>query len=165
MKCKEIKELLMADYIDGEVSEVLKKEVQGHLNTCSECRQFEHVLRKTAIEPFKRAGQIQPPDAVWNQIRETIAKGEEQAEGFLVGLRDRLHAIFSARKSVFVVATVMIIILVTIVFTRLPFNSQEGVSGYLEEQAEFLAYLDGDATGFFDKDYIDLGTSIEECFF
>ena len=164
MNCKRIKELITTGYIDGEINVELQKEVEQHLNTCSQCRHFEQVLRQTAIEPFKNVEEVKPPQSVWNKIKETIAK-EKRAKELPLGLRDRIHAIFSVGKPVFAVVTVITVILMTMVFTRLPFNSQKVVSGYLEEQAEFLGYLDTDAAGSYDKDYMDLDTSIEQYFF
>ena len=164
MNCRRIKELIMTDYIDNEISEEVKKQIKRHLKDCSQCRQFEQTLRQAAVEPFRKAEEVQPPDSIWPQIKENITVQEKQAEGFFVGLRDRLQLIFTARRPVFAVATIMAVILIAVIFRRLPFNSQNGVSGYIGEQIEFFSYLGADETGDFDTDYIDLDTAIEKYF-
>lgn len=166
MNCKRIQELLITDYSDGEISERLKRMVERHLSICNECRQFEQAVLKTTIEPFKKAQKIKPPNYVWSQIKETIIKEKSrQPERVLVNLRDFLYRILYIPKPAFVIATAMVVILVAIIVTRMPFDNQKMVNGYLEEQMVFLSYLDTDELGYYDEDYIDLGTSIEEYFF
>ena len=69
-------------------------------------------------------------------------------------------------KPVFVLATAMVVIFAAIIVTRLPFDNQNMVNGYLGEQMAFFTYLDSDELDYYDdEDYAGLGTSIEEYFF
>lgn len=162
MNCKRIKELIMTDYVDGEASAELQKEVEEHLSTCSQCKQFEQALRQIAVEPFKKAQIIKPPESVWYGIKEAIE--EKQSEGLFVGLKNVLSTIFNLRKPVVAMAIVAAVIFIAAVFVKLPFNNQHAVSGYLEEQIDFLSYLDADEINYFNGEYVDLGTTIEEYF-
>lgn len=163
MNCKRIKELLMTDYIDGEMSAELQKQLKQHLNSCDKCRQFEETLQKTVVEPFKKAQEFKPPEAVWDRIRTAITAQETQTEPFLERLRNRLFDVFYVPKPVFAAVAVMTVILITaaVIFIKLPFDNQKMASAYLHEQIQFLSYLDLD---YANTDDIDLGTSIEEYF-
>ena len=167
MNCKRIQELLMTDYSDGEISAGLRRIIERHLSICKECKQFEQAVRKTTIEPFKKAQEIKPADYVWDQIKETIIKEKShQPEGMFVNLRGFLHRIFYIPKPAFVLATAVVVILAAIIVTRLSFDNQKMVNGYLGEQMAFFTYLDTNELDYYDdEDYVGLGTSIEEYFF
>ena len=158
MNCKEIQELIMTDYIDGEIEEKLEKEVREHLKSCSRCQEFEGSLRKEAIEPFKKVEPVSPPEFTWSKIKRRIE--EEKTKGWLAGLGDGLRAIFTIRKPAVAAATIAVVILIiAVIFTQLPFSRRNGLNEYLAEQAEFLSYLDKEETS-----SLDLGTNLEEYF-
>ncbi len=163
MNCKRIKELLMTDYIDGEMSAESQKQLKQHLNSCDKCRQFEETLQKTVVEPFKKAQEFKPPEAVWDRIRTAITAQETQTESFLERLRNRLFRVFYIPRPVFAAAAIMTVILITaaVIFTKLVFDNQKIASAYLHEQIQFLSYLDA---GYSNGNGIDLGTCIEEYF-
>ena len=122
MNCERIKDLIKTDYIDNEINQALKKEVKRHLDACADCRQFEKTLRQAVIEPFKKEEKVQPPEFLWSRIKERIEREQEEqkGEGFFVGLKNKLEAIFSIPKPAFALATIMVIILMVAVFRRLP---------------------------------------------
>ena len=146
----------MTDYTDGEAGEALKKEVERHVALCGRCREFQEALRQAAIEPFKKAEAIEPPDFVWSRIEESIARERKPVRAPLV-------------KPAFAVAAVIAALMVAVIFARVSFDGQKAVdgyavSGYLEEQLTFLAYLDNDIEESYNGDYTDMGTGIEEYF-
>ena len=157
MKCKRIKEILITDYIDGQLSKALQEKIDEHLKICEQCREFEQLLQKKVIAPFKEAEQLQPPEFLWSRIRESVTAPEEQAQTVMERLGRSFHNIFIFRKPVLSAATVMAVILLAVIFTRIPFNGSKATNIYLEEQIEFLSSLDTE-----DPEHIDFGTSIEE---
>ena len=76
MKCNEIKNLIM-EYIDGELSENLSKDITKHLNTCQSCRRTEEYLRSVIIEPLRQAERIEVPERIWYQVKDTIVNKKE----------------------------------------------------------------------------------------
>ena len=153
MNCKKIKDLLITDYIDGELSSDIKYKVEQHLLNCSECRRFEEVLQKKVLEPFRGVQKVQPPDVVWEGIKESIVTPKESP-------------IFIIRRPVFALAAAVALIFLTTTFTaRLFFINTKQVTEYIEEQADFFTYLDTGVNGFMDGEDEGLGTSIEEYFF
>lgn len=164
MNCKKIKELIMTDYVDGEANSSLQRDIKEHLASCKDCRQFERTLQRTAIEPFKNAQKIQPPDIVWDRIKEAVGIKGPRREGILVDLKERMAAIFVVRRPAVSLAAAMILILLATIFTRPFFISPDPMADYVEDQVVFLSYLDTDTAGFFNGEGMDLGTAIEEYF-
>jgi len=161
MNCKEIKDLISI-YIDGELNEALQKEVKQHLNTCDQCKQLEEALREIVIKPFKKAEKIKAPEAVWHQVKTTIE--EKPTKCFLHDVIDKLLSSFFIRKPAFAVVTIMVLIFMGAALIKwVPFDSQEAVNTYLEEQIQFLSYLESDERiDYSDMDDVELGTTIEE---
>lgn len=161
MNCKEIKDLI-SSYIDGDLNEELQKEVKHHLTTCNQCKQLEVSLSRLVIKPLKKAEKIKAPEAVWYQIKTVIE--EKPKKGFLPYVIDSLFSSFLARKPVFAVVTIMVLILIGVaLIERVPFNGKEAVNTYLEEQIQFISYLEGDERiSYSDIDDVELGTTIEK---
>jgi len=162
MSCEKIKELIMTDYIDGQLGTKSAKGVQEHLRTCSRCRQFELGLLK-AIEPFKNLKETAPPDFLWEKIKENITETQQEGSiGVLAILNGYLRALFNARRPVVVFATVVVIFITTAVITNLSFSKQRALNAYFQEQTEFLASLDTDSENSSASNHTEPGTSIEE---
>ena len=156
MKCKRIQDLIMSDYIDGELKGHLLKKVQEHLLSCPECKQFEQSLQKEAIAPFKEADQIKPPESVWEEIRGTVLEEELQRKGVFATIKNGLDYCLHIPKPALAFATVAVLIVLTLVFARLPFG---GRNGYLAGDTDVFSYLDID-----ESSYVDFDTTIEEYF-
>ncbi|MFC1599164.1 anti-sigma factor family protein [Candidatus Omnitrophota bacterium] len=163
MKCKQIRELLVTDFVDDQISDGLRKEVELHLAVCSGCRQFEEAVRGGAVEPFKGIEEVPPPGYLWYRIKDAItAKEAKEKKGSLRGARGLLERILVFPRPAFAFATIAAVILMTVVITRYPVNSKTSVDISLKEQVEFLASLDVNGLDYFDAGSLNLGTSIEE---
>ncbi len=162
MNCDEIRELLLTDYVDGELDAARKAEVRGHLQGCAACRRFERAVRETAIEPLKNAEKVQPPDAVWERIRQAVIAGKDRrAKGAFTVWRERLEAAFPARARIPSLAAAAVILL-AVAFTGVSFNRQRIASRDLNKQWEVLTFLETDVLEFSNGDDATLGTAVEE---
>lgn len=162
MNCKKTQELILTDYIDGQITPKLQRQLEKHISACDECRRFEQLLQQKAIAPFRSAKEIKPPNFIWQRIKESIILEKETQHARRPSrLRDSWSRIFTIPKPVFVIAAIMIIV-ISVVVTKLPFRTQSLVSAYIEEQIEFLSSLDINGTSYSDTDYMNLGTTIEE---
>ena len=161
MRCKKVQKLILSDYIDGELNERLKKKVDKHLSACTECRKLYETVRMTTTNTLKQAGNVQPPEEVWQNIKGKIEQPEKESpiDIFI----DRVHSLLIIRKPAFAVITaVMMIILVVGIFMRVSVNRRAALNSYLEEQVSFLNYLgNGNGTDYF---YMDIGLPGENSF-
>ena len=160
MNCNRIKGLI-SSYIDGELNQALQKEIKQHLNTCDQCRQLEAELRRMVIEPLKKSEKLKIPHEAWDQVRAYIEK--RRAKRRLPDLSSIFIFPLPIRRPAFALAAFAVILIIGILLTRLPFIRQIPVNTYLEEQAEYLIYLSGEAEEFY-TDEIDFGTAIERYF-
>jgi predicted anti-sigma-YlaC factor YlaD len=165
MDCKKIKELLMSDYLDGEAACRLKEKIQAHIKVCAGCRDLEQLLLKKARRPFQGYGKEQPPERIWQGIKEAIAQ-EEACDTAALPERaiDFLRNHLFARKPAFALLTVSTFILLAAWFSGAAFYRQRMVKEYITQQSQYLVSLNGPVNGDLDRD-MDFGTSIEQYFF
>ncbi|MEW5802536.1 MAG: zf-HC2 domain-containing protein [bacterium] len=167
MECKEIQELLLTDYLDGEAGDTLQNEVERHLTICHQCRYLERALRKKVSEPLRKAKKSRPPESVWNRVQEAIADAatvqkSTPSERFLVRLRN-FSPLF---EPVLALAAVAFVALVLIIGKSMFQTHGQRVAGiHPEKQIEYLADVIGDSEYFSIDENGGYGTAIEECFF
>ena len=165
MECKKIQELLLTDYPDGEVRGRLKNKVEEHLRTCLECRQFEHTLRREAIEPFKNSIKIKPRASVWNRITEAIVLEERRkSEGFIGKIQDFFRRIFSMPRIAYTLATVITVLFILVMAIKFQPTDHKVVTMQPKEEIEYLTYLMGEAEYFVVDENGGYSTAIEEYF-
>lgn len=82
MACREFKDLLMA-YLDGELEDEKRSELEKHLSGCSQCR--------GEIEDFKKLKQItdevrlaEPEDKIWQRYWGNIYNRTERTLGWIL---------------------------------------------------------------------------------
>jgi anti-sigma factor RsiW len=164
MKCKQIQELILTDYLDGQMNREQRGQLEAHLTGCSHCKEFEAMARRTVIEPFKEAERFEPPDAVWHQIKEQIEQREQGNTNPFVDLIVRIKSFFHIPKPVFAAATIMTALLIAVVLIKSAPEKGEMPNLKFEEQIEYMAYLvEGSDQFSLDQDEA-YGTSIEEYF-
>ena len=165
MKCKQIRELLLTDYSDGELEVRLKNKVEQHLGECPECKQFEHRLIKTVIEPFKNVIKTEPRDSVWNRISEAMVfEQREKPDGFLDKIQALLLPLSAVPRTAYILATVITVIFM-LTITKIKFQSNtQRVAVHLQEEIEYLDYLMGDAEYYATEENGGYSTIIEEYF-
>ncbi len=161
MNCKNIQELILTGYSDGEITPELAKEIDEHLKICPGCRKFKEAVEETALSPFRNAQRFAPPDALWEKVREAVVyEKNRDTDGIFLRLRDALRVIFNIRKPVLAFAAAAVVILVTTLFMRTHYYNEE-IAGYLEDQVEFIAYLDTNVSSG-STDYMNLDVKIED---
>lgn len=165
MKCKKIKELILTDYLDGQMDEEQKKQIEKHLASCVHCKEYELVTRKTVIEPFSNTERLNPPEIIWHKIKEQIEeKQQQELSSPFADLIRRIKSLLYVPKPALAVATIVIVSLITVTIIRLPSKNQEIVKVSPENQVECVNYL----ISVFNQDSLDenndFGTSIEEYF-
>ncbi|MHC4268446.1 MAG: anti-sigma factor family protein [Planctomycetota bacterium] len=163
MKCDKVQELILIDYLDGQVNEEQKTNIEKHLASCVHCKEYELVARETVITPFNNAKRLSPPEATWDKIRNQIEKEQLQERtnpfaDLIRGIKSALHI----PKPAFAVATAAIVILVIVTVIKLP--SEKIVKLSTEDQIECIDYLLGAFNDEFTDDNNDFETSVEEYF-
>ena len=166
MKCEYVKELILTDYLDGQLGKEQKAQIEKHLTTCRDCKEYELLTRAAAVEPFDNLEKYSPPEAAWNKIREQIEEElplQEPANSFADLIR-KVKTFLYIPKPAFAVTTIMVLFLVVITVIKLPTEDQNIAKVNPESQIECINYL----MSIFDQETMngndDFGTSIEELF-
>ena len=138
MKCKEIQQWLMTDYLDGELETSKSAEVENHLRDCAHCKVVLKTVQQTAQVPFKGAQPLQPGPNVWQEIQDKI-QAEQERVGWLEQLKSRLVPMLRVPKPVYRVAFALCLIVAVVTIVRWPFgHGVDPAYAYIEEQMVFL---------------------------
>ncbi len=170
MKCREVREVILTDYVDARLSEDAQKSLERHLAECVGCREFEAQARRVLVAPFRQADRLYPPEAVWDKIHARIVEEEKsrpssRLAGFWAGLTDRWAFPKPALAAAALVGILAVALTVTLL--RQPAQGPDGARLDLEAEAAYVAALlegagaaaisdSGENGGF--------GTAIEEYF-
>jgi anti-sigma factor RsiW len=160
MKCSEVAELLKSDYLDGEVSPEISREVKAHLAECPECWKLEQEIA-AGRGVFQKTRRLVPPERVWQNIRSAIAgENEEQDDPAGPGVIERLKLFIWPPKPVFAWSGALTVLIVAAIVSggiwqniRLAAKSHD---------ADILADYSLNAEN--SEHLASLGTNIEEYF-
>jgi anti-sigma factor RsiW len=155
MNCEKIKELILTDFTDGSLNEKMQKQVSLHLSSCVNCQEFAKTVSKIAIEPFKNAQKINPPDYLWYRIKDRIAS--QKPRPAFSGLFKNLQVLFHPRPA-FALVTIAVVVIIASVFFQ-PYIRGEEINLYLNDQMDFVSHLGHNGNA---AQEINFGTAIEE---
>jgi len=159
--CRKIQELLKADYLDGELSQIEQGQIREHLGCCPGCRKLQEELESQRLL-FKQAGRVsEVPARVWQKIRDTIISirlnEESRARG---GILERLRDSLWQPRPAFAVVSVFAVLILAVVLTGTFIRREQSLSSENEVQILAAYSLSSD-----NGDLIyDLGTNVEEYF-
>ena len=144
MRCKKIQELILTDYIDGQMEEKQKAPIEKHLDGCPECKEFYASAKKVSTDLFVNADRANPPEFVWQRLRDTILAERQKKPEY----------VFHIPRPVFALATAMTLFLIVGTIIGLRVNEWQASNAEKDRQAQYLDY----------QEEVGFGTSIEEYF-
>ncbi len=168
MKCEDVKELILTDYLDGQLGKEQKAQIEKHLAICTDCKEYELLTRTAVVDPFNNMERHKPPEAAWHKIREQIEKEKLPLQGpttsSFADLIQRIKSFLYIPKPALAATTIAALLLVVITVIKLQPEDQKIVKVSPEKQIECITYL----ISVFDQETVngndDFGTSIEELF-
>lgn len=161
MNCPKIQELILTDYIDGEITEEKKREVEQHLLHCAGCREYAAAARKSAVEPFLVEKQVVPPEGLWARIEEKIINEQRDRRGFGEEFLSRLEFFSALPRPALVVTGVMLVLLIGGI--NQVWNHYQEAKKEQEQVNYLLALVDTSVDSAMNGED-GFGTSIEEYF-
>ncbi len=157
MNCKKIQELLLTDYLDGELKTMILDSIKQHMDGCIHCRQFEQEIQRVRL-PFEKVRYIEPPTRVWEGVREKIIAEQMLPQDSLFAcLVERLREfLFIYRQPVFATTTIALaVVAFALIFTHMP--ERTDTLDVVAEDFGFMVIAENDAI-------CDFGTDIEKYF-
>ncbi len=164
MNCKKIQELILTDYLDGQMNDNQKMRIKIHFIRCNQCNEFFEAARKVVAEPFVNAERLDPPEFIWSRIKEGIIAEHQRKTGLIANFLRKLKPIHYIPKPAFSIATVIALILIIGVMTKLRVNNQAALEVVPQGQIEYFTYSLDTPVSAFINDKTGFGTSIEEYF-
>ena len=116
MTCELIRELILTDYSDGQLSPDRVKKVDEHLMHCLNCRVLAQTVRKEVVEPFMNPKMEDVNPAIWRRIKDTIQE-EQKSLSMRPSILDSVRDFIFAFKPM-VVTACLFIMLAAVVFVR-----------------------------------------------
>ena len=164
MNCKQIRELLLTDYLDKQAGLKLRTEVEEHQKICPECRRLEEEIRRAIVLPFKDAKGPQVPHYLWLNIKERIAQRQNSKISLLDRLREKLQ-VFSLPAPALTFASTMVIKLAVFgIITKHNIDKNQ-ISDYFSQQMSFYGMLNNGSENGSNQESTDLGTTVEKYLF
>ncbi len=165
MKCDKVQKLIITDYLDGQVNEEQKTNIEKHLASCVRCREYELTAREEVITPFNNIEKLSPPKTTWDKIRKQIEKDQlQERKNPFADLIRGIKPALNIPKPAFAIASVAIILLVIVTVIKLPSDNQKVVKMSTEERIECMTYLLGEFNEELVDEGNDFGDSVEEYF-
>lgn len=162
MECKKIQDRLITEYVDKELGAGETAEVERHLTACPDCREFLGAVQRSAVMPFKEAGEMQPESVVWQRIQEKIAAEGSRSGNWFRKLADALVPLLRRPQPVLRVAFATALILLFMVLAKWPSSHSDRVYGYIAEQMTFMNGLRVGNTDLVNGDLKDYDAVFEE---
>ncbi len=158
-KCEHFKDLILTDYIDGELDKNLAGSLENHLLDCSECRAFFKEVKNNAALPFQQARHQPVPAGLWGAIKQSITY-ENKATTPLADFIDRLKGLIVFPRMVPVFASLILMLLAGSV----TLNTIQIRQVKERDQGEYLVSLLSPTSPSVSSDNNDGGTPIEHYF-
>jgi anti-sigma factor RsiW len=162
MECKKAQDRLMTEYLDKELGPEENIEIEKHLTACPDCLEFFGAVQRSAVTPFKEAGEMQPDSVVWQRIQERIEAERSRSGDWFGKLADALAPFLRIPLPVFRMAFVTALILVVVVLAKWPASYADPVYGYISEQMTFMSGLKAGNTDLLNGDLKDYDAVFEE---
>ena len=158
-KCDQFKDMILTDFIDGQLDKKAAKEVEDHLLDCASCRAFFKEVKENAAIPFQQVSRQAVPEGLWSAIRENIEQ-EQQQKNPLADVFEHLKGLLIFPRMVPVFASLMLMLLVgSVTLNNIQIQQVKD-----RDQGEFLVAMLSPTNGSTASEGGDLGTPIEHYF-
>jgi anti-sigma factor RsiW len=158
-KCEHFKDLILTDYIDGELDKKLATTLEGHLLDCGDCRAFFKEVKSNVVSPLQQAVRQPVPVEMWDTIRQNIEQ-EHQTASPLAVFFDRLKGLIVFPRMVPIFASLVLMLLAGSV----TLNTIQVQQARDKDQGEYLVSLLSSTGPSVSADNNDWGTPIEHYF-
>lgn len=158
-KCDYFRDLILTDYIDGELDKNAAGGLEGHLLDCSDCRVFLKEVKNSAVQPWKQARHQTPPAELWDAIKQSIEQ-ENQPVSPLADFVAHLKGLIVFPRMVPAFASLVLMLLAG----STAFNTIQIQQARDKDQGAYLVSTLGSAGSLALADNNSLATPIERYF-
>ena len=164
MKCKKIQEIILTDYLDGQLAERQRSLLSRHLAGCQGCKKFSIYVMKNIAGLFTNAERLIPSEIVWRRIKGSIEDEETNKPAVVIGFFERLRGVLCIPKPVMIFATALTFILVTSLVLALYIGNQNRLNYSSQKTIQDNDYYEKLFSDAYTAKDTGFGTAIEENF-
>ncbi len=157
--CKTIQELILTDYLDGQIDSSTKISIENHFLSCSSCKDFAKEAKEHLVKPFQQALIKEVPSSIWIGIRGEIDNQQYAKSGVIDRVKEWLNTLTLPKLVPSLVSFVMIVFVSSTVY----FNQQIKQSKD-QETGAYVAYVLTSESGINPMESADFDTPIEKYF-
>ena len=158
-KCEQFRDLILTDYIDGELNKNAAGGLESHLLDCSDCRALLKEVKNNAALPFQQVRHQPVPAGLWDTIKQNIEQ-ENRASNPLADLIEKLKGLIVFPRLVPVFASLIMMLLAGSV----TLNTIQVQQARDKDQGKYLVSTLGSTGSLALADNSGLGTPIEHYF-
>ena len=136
-KCDHFKDLILTDYIDGELDKNSADGVERHLLDCAHCRAFLKEVQDNAALPLRQASQQPVPVELWGAISQRVYANLMNKPSLVADFTEQFKGWVVFPKVVPVLASLVLMFLAGSV----AFNTIQVRQARDKEQGEYLVAL------------------------
>jgi predicted anti-sigma-YlaC factor YlaD len=166
MNCEKIQELILTDYLDGEMDEKQKEVILQHLANCADCQKFMVTAKITVNEPFSNVERINPDEFLWYKIKGVIEADKQRQSR---PNRDIL-AMIRNRGRILIPAVIMAVVVIVVIWTDIvtikqsPFYKTRTRDVSPEVSSGMNYYMENESVEYALMKNVNFETAIEEYF-
>src|SRR4051812_23957848 len=110
--CKKFQDLILTDYIDGEIDQKTREMIDSHVRACPQCQRLAEDVKQNLVAPFKSVERENVPDQVWISLKEKIENEKYAPAPAVSGFIDRFIESFLSPKLVPVYLNMIVLVLI-----------------------------------------------------
>ena len=164
ISCKKTQDLILTNYLDGEMDENGKNVIKEHLASCQKCEEFSITAKKVGNELFLDANRVNVPEYLWRRVRETILTEERERKAFPNTFFGKFKNILCIPKPALAILTIVVLLLAIGTVTKIKIDNQATINANISSQAEYFDYLTETVTDNSINNNGTFGTFIEKYF-
>ena len=164
MTCKKIQEIILTDYLDGQLDGKQRSLLGRHLAKCRGCEKFSIYAIKNIAGLFTNAERLIPSEIIWRRIKGSIEASKREKPGLVTRFFERLKGALYIPKPATIFVTALTFILVIGLIGALYIGNQKRLLYNSQKTIQDNDYYEELLSDTYTVKDMGFGTAIEENF-
>ena len=143
MECNKVQDLILTDYIDNEMPQESKEDLERHLLSCPSCQKFKMLVKKFSLDPFEDCPSPEVPKEIWQNIQQKIPMQQKLSfTDFFNGFLEKVRLVFFPKPRWALALSASFLLIMMLWVSIFSFNKRYELAQIeAQEQVEYSQYL------------------------